>query len=153
MALHSGAPGGNRTPDPQLRRLLLYPTELLAQVVFENNVGAPGFEPGTSCSQSRRDTGLRYAPNFNCSLQVANYNVPARSRNAAISALNARPRWLTSAFASRPASPKVMPSSREKKYGSYPNPLSPRGSLIIHPWVRPITTCSFGPSTNAAAHV
>jgi hypothetical protein len=26
-------------------------------------VGAPGFEPGTSCSQSRRDTGLRYAPN------------------------------------------------------------------------------------------
>ena len=25
-------------------------------------VGAPGFEPGTSCSQSRRDTGLRYAP-------------------------------------------------------------------------------------------
>src|SRR5882672_7439708 len=25
-----GAPGGNRTPDPQLRRLLLYPTELLA---------------------------------------------------------------------------------------------------------------------------
>jgi hypothetical protein len=27
-----------------------------------NSVGAPGFEPGTSCSQSRRDTGLRYAP-------------------------------------------------------------------------------------------
>ncbi len=26
-----GAPGGNRTPDPQLRRLLLYPTELLAR--------------------------------------------------------------------------------------------------------------------------
>ena len=25
-------------------------------------VGAPGFEPGTSCSQSRRDTRLRYAP-------------------------------------------------------------------------------------------
>ena len=25
-------------------------------------VGAPGFEPGTSCSQSRRDTWLRYAP-------------------------------------------------------------------------------------------
>ena len=27
-----------------------------------DSVGAPGFEPGTSCSQSRRDTGLRYAP-------------------------------------------------------------------------------------------
>jgi hypothetical protein len=26
-------------------------------------VGAPGFEPGTSCSQSKRATGLRYAPN------------------------------------------------------------------------------------------
>ena len=25
-------------------------------------VGAPGFEPGTSCSQSRRATRLRYAP-------------------------------------------------------------------------------------------
>ena len=25
-------------------------------------VGAPGFEPGTSCSQSRRATGLRHAP-------------------------------------------------------------------------------------------
>ena len=27
------------------------------------SVGAAGFEPATSCSQSRRDTGLRYAPN------------------------------------------------------------------------------------------
>ncbi len=25
-------------------------------------VGAPGFEPGTSCSQSRRATELRHAP-------------------------------------------------------------------------------------------
>jgi hypothetical protein len=25
-------------------------------------VGAPGFEPGASCSQSKRATGLRYAP-------------------------------------------------------------------------------------------
>ena len=29
---------------------------------FVVGVGAPGFEPGTSCSQSRRDTRLRYAP-------------------------------------------------------------------------------------------
>ena len=27
-------------------------------------VGAEGFEPPTSCSQSRRATRLRYAPNF-----------------------------------------------------------------------------------------
>ena len=26
-------------------------------------VGVAGFEPTTSCSQSRRDTGLRYTPN------------------------------------------------------------------------------------------
>ena len=26
------------------------------------SVGAPGFEPGTPCSQSRCATGLRYAP-------------------------------------------------------------------------------------------
>ena len=28
-----------------------------------SEVGAPGFEPGTSCSQSRRATGLRHTPN------------------------------------------------------------------------------------------
>ena len=27
-------------------------------------IGAPGFEPGTSCAQGRRATGLRYAPRF-----------------------------------------------------------------------------------------
>ena len=29
-------------------------------------VGVAGFEPTTSCSQSRRDTGLRYTPNGVC---------------------------------------------------------------------------------------
>lgn len=29
-------------------------------------VGAPGFEPGTPCSQSRCATGLRYAPKIAC---------------------------------------------------------------------------------------
>ena len=28
--LFTGLPGGDRTPDPQLRRLMLYPTELRA---------------------------------------------------------------------------------------------------------------------------
>jgi hypothetical protein len=28
-------------------------------------VGVAGFEPTTSCSQSRRDTGLRYTPKTN----------------------------------------------------------------------------------------
>ncbi len=30
--IKSGTPEGIRTPDPQLRRLLLYPTELLARM-------------------------------------------------------------------------------------------------------------------------
>ena len=34
-------------------------------VKLKKKVGAPGFEPGTSCSQSRRAAGLRYAPTIN----------------------------------------------------------------------------------------
>ena len=62
-----GAPGRTRTCDPRLRRPLLYPAELRArfQVVTERDaslVGAEGFEPPTSCSQSRSATRLRHAP-------------------------------------------------------------------------------------------
>jgi hypothetical protein len=57
-----GAPEGIRTPDPQLRRLLLYPPELQAQ--SSELVGARGFEPPAFCSQSRRATGLRHAPSY-----------------------------------------------------------------------------------------
>ena len=84
----TGLPDRNRTCDPQLRRLMLYPTELRAanpQTNFcraagphstrqgraemkrlgadrERMVGARGFEPPTSCSQSKHSTGLSYAP-------------------------------------------------------------------------------------------
>ena len=37
--MHFGAPGGNRTPDPQLRRLLLYPTELRAEIEKKKRYG------------------------------------------------------------------------------------------------------------------
>jgi hypothetical protein len=77
-----GLPDRNRTCDPQLRRLLLYPTELRAAktekalngpffiifcgvnalVSIEKVVGAAGFELATLCSQSRCATRLRYAP-------------------------------------------------------------------------------------------
>ncbi len=57
-----GLPGGDRTPDPQLRRLLLYPTELRAEIERKNMVGAKGFEPSTLWSQTRCATRLRYAP-------------------------------------------------------------------------------------------
>src|SRR2546421_8444294 len=77
-------------------------------------VGAPGFEPGTSCSQSRRDTWLRYAPHENPTLAGARATVNSRAQtaletfrtqrssardlNAARRASNARPRWLTKRF-------------------------------------------------------
>jgi hypothetical protein len=54
-------------------------------------VGAPGFEPGTSCSQSRRDTRLRYAPRaFQCTRATTPNQPPTTSRST--NARNARPR-------------------------------------------------------------
>lgn|GEM_PF-4871668 len=44
----------NRTKNLQLRRLLLYPIELHEQ----NNLDPKGFEPLTSCVQSRRSSQL-----------------------------------------------------------------------------------------------
>ena len=69
MAL--GAPGRTRTCDPRLRRPLLYPAELRAQIEVMAGrgatlVGAEGFEPPTSCSQSRCATRLRHAPQPRC---------------------------------------------------------------------------------------
>ena len=50
-----------RTCDPRLRRPMLYPTELRTHRRMRT-VGAKGFEPSTSSSQSWRATRLRYAP-------------------------------------------------------------------------------------------
>ena len=55
----NGAPDRIRTCYPRLRRPMLYPNELQAHKL----VGVEGFEPPTSCSQSRRATRLRYTPN------------------------------------------------------------------------------------------
>ena len=57
-----GLPGGTRTPDPQLRRLVLYPVELRAAGPARL-VGAAGFELATYWSQTSCATRLRYAPN------------------------------------------------------------------------------------------
>jgi hypothetical protein len=70
-------PGWIRTNDRLLRRQVLYPAELQDQFELQrcatkkgqrsltiSFVGAARFELTTSCSQSRRDTGLRYAPKF-----------------------------------------------------------------------------------------
>ncbi len=82
-----GVPVGTRTPDPRLRRPMLYPAELLAHNgAGEGNrtlttglegqgstielhpqkkrtvVGVAGFEPATLWSQTRCATKLRYTP-------------------------------------------------------------------------------------------
>ena len=84
-----GAPDRTRTCYPRLRRPVLYPDELRAHEAraffvpshhllsstsvtnsrlakqlqeLQELVGAKGFEPSTSWSQTRRATGLRYAP-------------------------------------------------------------------------------------------
>jgi hypothetical protein len=61
-----GAPEGIRTPDPRLRRPLLFPPELLARV------GASRFERPTPCSQGRCATRLRHAPSLTQLTQAAN---------------------------------------------------------------------------------
>jgi hypothetical protein len=49
---------------------LVFPSSTEAKIQRRKNlfsglvVGAPGFEPGTSCAQGRRATRLRYAPTF-----------------------------------------------------------------------------------------
>ena len=56
----TGVPDRDRTCNPQLRRLVLYPLS------YGHNslslVGVERFELPTSCSQSRRATRLRYTP-------------------------------------------------------------------------------------------
>ncbi len=53
--------GAEVTAIPPLRRALPR-NRPAAQRIDPRKVGATGFEPVTSCSQSRRDTRLRYAP-------------------------------------------------------------------------------------------
>ena len=49
-------------PFPPSRRRSVASNPLDGLLDFHMMVGARGFEPPTSCSQSRRATGLRYAP-------------------------------------------------------------------------------------------
>src|SRR5438105_15352778 len=78
-SFEAGLPGRNRTCDPQLRRLLLYPTELRGEEEG-GLVGARGFEPPTPCSQSRCATRLRYTPTANA---LRNRRGPSRNSVAA----------------------------------------------------------------------
>jgi hypothetical protein len=64
-----GVPDRDRTCNPQLRRLVLYPVELRALLLKPGYllekavlVGVERFELPTSWSQTRRATRLRYTP-------------------------------------------------------------------------------------------
>jgi hypothetical protein len=64
------APGGSRTPDPRLRRPLLYPLSYWRSFAARpgsrsgsgHEIGVRGFEPPTPCAQGRCATRLRYTP-------------------------------------------------------------------------------------------
>ena len=47
---------------------------------LDRMVGATGFEPATSCSRSRRSTGLSYAPPNR--RMIASYDAPGRTRTS-----------------------------------------------------------------------
>ncbi len=88
------------------------PLQILSAVNLYSHtmVGARGFEPPTSCSQSRRATGLRYAPTEFLS-----------DRNFLSNCLafpNALARWLTRFFSAGDIWANVFPDSGMKKTGS-----------------------------------
>jgi hypothetical protein len=93
-------------------------------IATTSKVGAPGFEPGTFWSQTRRATGLRYAPLATASTNLAtlpcssNLSYPARRSNTSMSARMARPRCDTRCFAASGASPNPIFRSSDQKSGS-----------------------------------
>src|SRR3954464_12701828 len=84
----SGAPDRNRTCNRRLRRPMLYPVELQAQALYVERqlVGAEGFEPPTSSSQSWRSTRLSYTPKLKVStdnlVKPSNVTGQARARQS-----------------------------------------------------------------------
>ncbi len=90
-----GAPDRTRTCNRRLRRPMLYPVELRAHrqpcIVPPHTgtrrqpslVGVEGFEPPTSCSQSRRATRLRYTPACRSTAQLHACKQPAMVRTTA----------------------------------------------------------------------
>jgi hypothetical protein len=77
-------------------------------------VGAGGFEPPASCSQSRRAARLRYAPIFLPIRAKSSWSETKISRNA----VRARARWLMRFFTSGPSWAMVAPYSATQKTGS-----------------------------------
>ena len=84
MARRRGAPGGNRTPIVPLRRRMPYPLD------HGRVVGTTGFEPATSCSQSKRSTNLSYVP-FRVAV-LADYRTFRPSTGTANAPTTSRPR-------------------------------------------------------------
>ena len=122
------APGRTRTSDPQLRRLLLYPPELLAPSPPRVGISALPFPRVVHLATGRGDrirTGDLLLPKqarYQATLRPASRKklvgraAPVNLRAVArTNAANARPRWLTRSLSVRPTSAKVTPSSSERK--------------------------------------
>ena len=120
----TGLPGRTRTSDPQLRRLMLYPTELRAdddpraRVTFRSwLVGARGFEPPTPCSQSRCATSLRHTPKGRI--------IPIRRLGGNLRLAGVPGAAQVEGY--KPSSPKTRP--RPRRYPTTGRPASFRASL------------------------
>ena len=119
-------------------------------------LGATGFEPATSCSQSRRATGLRHAPRFaednpavvGCKRPLSARAVTKASQEARLSSAGRNQRRLFSTGTERQP-PMCRPTSRIVRGapdrplcfspvigGSVPSPIS-RGSVISLKLVNP----------------
>ena len=101
--IHHSVSEGIRTPDPRLRRPLLYPAELLTRIragdgnrthvsslegwcstieLHPHVVGVTGFEPATSWSQTRRSSQAEPHPEgFVCVLSVTQELVYSKGKN------------------------------------------------------------------------
>ncbi len=125
-----GAPGGNRTPDPQLRRLLLYPPELLALLQEVHSATPRCITPRRSSQSGRPDSNRRPpAPKAGA---IPGYATPREeSKNIQRAPQNqlprriffnkaatARPRWLTRPFSAVLTSPNDADKSSLKNNGS-----------------------------------
>ena len=89
------------------------------------SIGAPGFEPGTFWSQTRRATGLRYAPLTNGEHQLTQAATLLqttvyvyRRTSTSMRARMARPRWDTRCLAASGASANVICRSVHQNSGS-----------------------------------
>ena len=154
----NGAPDRNRTCNPRLRRPMLYPVELRAQPGNYTDatglspdqqhpsqhapkqpscqilVGAEGFEPTTSSSQSWRSTRLSYTPPNPSACRTGSHAEPTSLRPTQHRVNENRTK--TAPIRSRQSGPIAWESRPGRGHPSCPAYRA--SSLSCHPW----TACS-----------